>query len=125
MEGGRVVPTLKQTIERQAPQILERWAAYAATTASARGLTQPELMNIMPLYLASLTQMDGTDLGSRRVELVQTHVSSRLRYGFELPELQNEFTLLGRCIFQVWADLPPEERPDAREVDEVLDNVHQ
>ncbi|MDC0748051.1 sensor histidine kinase [Polyangium mundeleinium] len=116
--------TIKHIIEAQGDRILERWAEEAQKTASARGLSRPELMNIMPLYLAALVEPDGHTPSGRQLELVESHVASRLRHGFDLAELQSEFTLLGRCIFQAWAAVPPEERCDALEVDRILEVVH-
>jgi len=118
------VPTIKHIIETQGYRILERWAEAAQKTASARGLSRPELMNIMEVYLAALVDPDGHVPSSRQLELVEGHVASRLRHGFDLAELQSEFALLGRCIFQAWAAVPPEERCDPLEVDRILEIVH-
>lgn len=115
--------TLEHFIETQGSRILERWAEAVRHAASARGLTRPELMNILPIYLASLAEPARPRSASRQ-ELVESHVSSRIRHGFDLPELQSEFTLLGRCIFQVWSEMPPEERPDAAALDGILDIVN-
>lgn len=118
------MPTIKHIIETQGGRILERWAEEAQKTASARGLSQPELMNIMPMFLASLVEPDGHMPTVRQLELVESHVASRLRHGFDLVELQSEFALLGRCVFQAWAAVPPEQRCDPLEVDRILEVVH-
>ncbi|MDI1428825.1 sensor histidine kinase [Polyangium sorediatum] len=118
------MPTIKHIIETQGGRILERWAEEAQKTASARGLSRPELMNIMPLYLASLVGPDGPVPSGRQLELVESHLAARLRSGFDLVELQSEFALLGRCVFQAWAAVPPEERCDPLEVDRILEVVH-
>lgn len=115
---------IQSMIERRSAEILERWAQGAAHAASARGLSRPELLNIMPRYLGSLAASDGPELGKRQMELVESHVSSRLRHGFELPELQQEFALLGRCIFAEWASIPAQERPEAFELEQMLEVVH-
>lgn len=117
------MPTIKHIIETQGSRILERWAEEAQRTASARGLSRPELMNIMPAYLASLAEANGRAPSWRQVELVESHLASRLRHGFDLAELQSEFALLGRCIFQAWAAVPPDERTDARQIDGILEIV--
>jgi len=115
--------TIQHIIQAERRQILERWAAQARTAASARNLSFPELMNIMPSYLDSLASAEG-DI-NRQVELVEHHLASRIRHGFDLPELQREFTLIGRSILQTWAAVPPEERPDVGEMDNVLEVVHE
>ncbi|MRG90903.1 ATP-binding protein [Polyangium spumosum] len=118
------MPTIEHIIETQGARILERWAEEAQRAASARGLSQPELMNIMPAYLGSLAAPCGAAPDRRRqVELVESHVASRLRHGFDLAEVQSEFALLGRCIFQVWAAAPPEERFDAQQIEGVLEVI--
>ncbi|MDI3286840.1 sensor histidine kinase [Polyangium sp. 15x6] len=118
------MPTIKHIIETHGGRILERWAEEAQKTASARGLSQPELMNIMPTFLASLVEVNVRQPSGRQVELVESHLASRLRQGFDLPELQSEFALLSRCIFQAWAAVPPEQRCDPLEVDRILEIVH-
>lgn len=116
--------TLKDIIETRGNEIIERWAEAAKKAASARSLSRPELTNIMPVYLASLVTPDEPERGRRQLEIVEAHLAARIRHGFDLPELQYEFALLGRCIFREWAAVPSEDRPDIESVDRLLEVVH-
>src|SRR3989454_9509436 len=90
-------------------EILELWQEEARKAASARGLTRPELMNIIPKYLSALAEASDQELGqytgSLR-ELVEHHLSARLRQGFDLAEIIEEIALLGRCIARMWLAAP-------------------
>lgn len=121
--GGPAVLTIKHVIHKNHDWILERWAEAAGHSASARGLTRPELMNIMPLYLDSLAEPDGPNPGDRQLEFVESHLSSRVRQGFDLSEIKAEFALLGRCILRAWNDVAPEDRPQVAELEALLSTV--
>src|SRR3954468_20403597 len=84
--------TLSELVAHEQDAIITQWLEQARLAASARGLDQPALTNIMPRYLASLGA--GED-GSQHVE---RHFATRLRQGFQLAEIIDEFTLLGHCI---------------------------
>jgi signal transduction histidine kinase len=92
-------------------EIVRHWARNARRAAAARGLGVPELENIMPKYLYALADA-GEELGrftGKRREHVENHLASRLRHGFEVAEIVEEFALLGRCIAAAWSggDAPP------------------
>jgi signal transduction histidine kinase len=84
-------------------QIMKLWAAEASESASARGLSRPELMNVMPVYLSSLGDVlaDGAGERGEATRHVQSHLASRLRQGFDVAEIVAEFMLLGRCIMRM------------------------
>ncbi|UQA61648.1 sensor histidine kinase [Polyangium aurulentum] len=121
--GGASVLTIKHVIHDNRDQILERWAEAAGRSASARGLSRPELMNIMPVYLDSLAEPDKPNPGTHQLELVESHLSSRVRQGFDLSEIKAEFSLLGRCILRVWTDVPSEDRPQVGDLETILATV--
>jgi signal transduction histidine kinase len=54
------------------------------------------------------------------LELLESHLSSRLRAGFNLGEIVDEFGLLGRAITATWSHAAPRGRPTAAEVDRLL-----
>src|SRR5262249_41185102 len=96
--------------------------------ASARGLTRPELLNVMPYYLAALAHAGpawAAEENARQHHLIERHLAARLRQGFQLPEILEEIELLGRVITSTWADAPPEERPDAPEIARLFLDLHQ
>lgn len=118
--------TLAEVIRDHHEEILRLWCSTAQRAAAARGLSGPELISLIGAYLSSLAQA-GDELGrnsGRRRELVEGHLSSRLRQGFEIAEIVEEFALLGRSIASMWFDEPPSEQPDGREVERLLTELH-
>jgi hypothetical protein len=79
--------TISDLITREREAIMARWLEQARHAASARRLDRPALIDLMPRYLASLSA--GEDGG----ELVDRHVAARLRQGFQLTEIVDEFAL--------------------------------
>src|SRR5881296_4540128 len=104
-------------------EILALWQEEARKAASARGLTRPELMNMIPTYLSALAEASDQDLGqytgSRRA-LVEHHLSARLRQGFDLAEIIEEISLLGHCIARTWLVARPEHRPKAEDAERLF-----
>jgi signal transduction histidine kinase len=118
--------TLAEVIRRHNPEILERWTKEAQRSAAARGLDRPEFQNIMPSYLVSLAEA-GDELGrfqGKRREHVESHVSSRLRQGFQLAEIVEEFALLGRCIAATWNSGEDVEPPEQAEIERLYEELH-
>lgn len=97
--------SLAELIRQRRDQIMSDWAAKAQLSASARGLDQPELRNILPRFLSALA--DGSD----PAEFVELHLADRIRKGFELAEIVEEFVLLERCIASLWLAMPLPDRP--------------
>lgn len=110
--------TLSELIAREQDAIIAQWLEQARRAASARGLGEPALTNIMPRYLAALAA--GED-GSEHVE---HHFAVRLRQGFQLAEIIDEFSLLGRCIAERSFAGTGELRPDASEIDRLYARLH-
>lgn len=112
--------------EREA-EIMKCWADEARTAASARGLSATALENVMPLYLSTLAdeveagQLDANDQRRKRV---QDHLSTRLRQGFDLAEILDEFAVLGRCIANVWQSLPEDKWPSAADIERLHLHIH-
>jgi signal transduction histidine kinase len=100
-------------------QIIERWITEARQCASARGLTKGEFEDIMPRFLSALADA-GDDLGkfnNNRRRLVENHLSSRLRQGFDLAEIIEEFAILGRVISRIWEEKGNGQQPDVGEIE--------
>src|SRR5207253_1724312 len=55
---------------------------------------------------------------------VEAHISTRLRQGFELVEILDEFALLGRCIAKVWQSLPEDQWPSPAEIERLHLQIH-
>src|SRR5438876_6496260 len=119
------MPTVAAIVDQHGEEILEIWEEEAGKAASARGLTRPALMNLMPEYLSSLAQASDQELGrytGRRRALVEHHFSSRLRQGFDLAEIIEEFALLGRCIARMWL-AAPSTRPTSDAVERLFSEL--
>jgi signal transduction histidine kinase len=115
--------SMPEIIERHAGEILQLWRQEAEQVAAAKGLSRPELISIMPTFLASLGRSDvepEAQWTRRQCRLIESHLSARLREGFHLDAILEEFALLGRCITRVWLSNPPAERPGAAEVERLF-----
>ncbi|GMU05495.1 sensor histidine kinase [Corallococcus caeni] len=118
--------SIAEIIRNNHGEIVRCWMEEATRAASARGLDKPEFRNIMPTYLASLAEArasggDGDDMQRQHVE---SHVSARLRQGFHVAEVVEEFAILGRCITQMWAHTPPALQPDVHDVERLYAELH-
>jgi|GEM_PF-694408 len=114
-------------IDRHREEILELWSKQASKAASARGMSRPELVNIVADYLSSLAQAGDQQLGQftgRRRSLVESHLSARLRQGFDLAEIIEELALLGRCIAMMWLAAPAENRPQIDQAELLFCELH-
>ncbi|RKH16172.1 histidine kinase [Corallococcus praedator] len=107
-------------------EIIRQWTEEANRTASARGLGGPEFRNIMPTYLTALADMHETPGAgiSDQQKYVESHVSARLRQGFHVAEVVEEFALLGRCITRMWSNAPLGQQPDVQDVERLFTELH-
>lgn len=95
---------------------MQNWTATAQKAASAKGLTQPAFLNMMGQYLTALAQPEPED--EPRQSLLEQHLSSRLRQGFDMPEIISEIALIGQCVARLWANSKAHERPDPVQIHE-------
>lgn len=117
--------TIKQIIAAHASEIVETWASEANRAAAARGLASPELTNMMPKYVRTLARgWDGEEVRRQRDELIESHLSSRLRAGFSLEEALEEFAILGRAIVRTWSIAAAEEQPSLEEIERLFAEIH-
>jgi signal transduction histidine kinase len=117
---------LAHLIRTHHQEILESWTREAGRVAAARGLSRPEFQNVFPTYLLSLAEA-GDDLGrfmGERRQLVETHLSSRLRQGFQVAEIVEEFVLLGRCIAALWNSGSRIEPPHHTQIENLFQELH-
>lgn len=118
--------SLAEIIRSNHTKIIDRWTSEARKAAAARGLDRPEFQNLIPTYLLALADA-GDELGlfqGQRRELVENHLSSRLRQGFQLAEIVEEFVLLGRCIASVWNEDLGVEPPSHAEAEHLFEELH-
>ena len=92
--------TIGDVIARHHSEILRMWTQTAQQSPSARELTGPEVASTIPAYLSLLGKGDGVRLSDEQRQLVEHHLSTRLRSGFNLNEILTEFASLGRYVFQ-------------------------
>lgn len=120
--------SVEHFITQYTSDIIQAWAEQAGKAASARGLEAPAFVNVMPLYLSTLPQAvsgQSDGIGRRRRELLENHIGWRLRQGFDLAEVIEEFSLLGRCIVRTWAVRPLAEQPESAEIERLFAEIHQ
>ncbi|AUX20539.1 histidine kinase [Sorangium cellulosum] len=116
--------TIKQILSAHEPEIFESWTNEANRAAAARGLTRPELTNMMLEYVRSLARgWDGEEVRRERAELIESHLSSRLRAGFRLDETIEEFAILGRAILRACAVSATEARPSPEEIERLFAEI--
>ncbi|MCE9668315.1 GAF domain-containing sensor histidine kinase [Myxococcus stipitatus] len=113
--------SVTEVIQAQRREILRCWTEEATRTAASRGLKAPELLDIVPACLDLLTTRD--DLVTRRSRLA-SDLAARLRQGFHLAQVIEEFASLGRCITRMWTTEPPRQRPDSLEVERLFTELY-
>jgi signal transduction histidine kinase len=114
------MPNIGDIIRAHESQIIQLWRDEAREAASARGLSEVALANIMPTYLSALADAftsGNSPVSNRTREHVQTHLSTRLRQGFDLAEILAEFVVLERCIAAAWSTLATDQQPSAIDVE--------
>ncbi|RKG95083.1 ATP-binding protein [Corallococcus carmarthensis] len=118
--------SIAEIIRSHHAEIVRCWMEEATRAASARGLDKPEFRNVMPIYLASLAESraSGGDGDDKQRQHVESHVSARLRQGFLVAEVVEEFAILGRCITQMWSTTPPDLQPDGHDVERLYGELH-
>lgn len=120
------MPRLAAIIRAHHHEILERWTREAQRVAAARGLTRPEFQNIFPTYLHALAEA-GVELGrfsGERRAAVESHLSARLRQGFPVAEIVEEFALLGRAIAATWNGDGRVAPPTRGEIEDLFAELH-
>src|SRR5689334_89402 len=104
-----------EIITEKRTEIIEHWESEAKKSVSASGLSRSEVLNLVPVYLSSLAQQVSVPTYQECIDqkrLIDSHLSTRLRQGFNVHEIIEEFVALGRCISQTWLMYPPASRPD-------------
>lgn len=106
---------IAQSIVDNRERILALWTEAAKEAASARGLSPIAFRNMIAQYLSALADPPAQGDDGRQ-QLLEQHLSTRLRQGFELAEIVKEISLLGECVADLWANSIPSKRPDPVQV---------
>lgn len=117
---------IRTIIDRNADHIIDCWETEARKSVAGQGLSRAELVSRIPALLASLLRSGDESADPNLVSqrwLIDSHLADRLRQGFELPEMVEEFQILGRCIEQVWAGKSEGERPDPVEIERMHEEL--
>ena len=122
--GGRsdtrttfTVMFLHQLIASRRTEIIARWSGEASGKIAPSGLGHVELVDDIPGFLEELgcALAEQPRAGMRPTETVQTHGRMRLRLGFNIAAVVQEFDLLRRCIVAIAKEngvRPSEEESD-------------
>ncbi|WP_375767337.1 PAS domain-containing protein [Archangium gephyra] len=107
--------TVAEFIERNREQLVERYTEAVGKLESARGLTAYERTDTFPEYLSTLAAISrqghrGDPVRTKK-RLEETHISQRVRVGFNQEEVTGEYVLMGRLISGLWEALPLEQQP--------------
>jgi signal transduction histidine kinase/CheY-like chemotaxis protein len=116
--GGTSPANVATIIRARHDDIVKLWSEESRRAASARGLTKPQFENLMPVFLSELASAD-TEFGQlshRQLDLIENHLSTRLRQGFDLAEIIEEIAILGRVVSRTWETAPIEQRPDPLDI---------
>src|SRR6266852_4900717 len=110
--------SVAETIRKHHAEILRLRAEEAQKFVSARGLTEPAFVNILPSYLSSLSEADDKlgRVGSERRALLESHLGARLRQGFNIADIADELALLRRCISRIEVRAPEVAEGEVRHV---------
>src|SRR3712207_5986668 len=107
--------TVAEFIERNREQLIERYTAEVGKLEAARGLTLYERTDTFPEYLSTLAAISRQghrgDPVKTKKRLEETHISLRVRVGFNQEEVTGEYVLMGRLISSLWENLPLEQQP--------------
>ncbi len=111
---------VSELIDQNRERIQREYTEQVARVPSARGLSPNELMDTLPEYLTTLVRLLGGDdteaWRATRSRLEETHISHRLRVGYNQEEVTSEYVILGRILAGLWEGLPPEQAPAPEEL---------
>jgi K+-sensing histidine kinase KdpD len=117
---------IRKIIDENADRIVDSWEAEARKSVAGQGLSRAELVNRLPAFLASLLRSDDAAADPTLVSqrwLIDSHLADRLRQGFELPEMVEEFHILGRCLEATWSARADVERPSQVEIERLHEEL--
>src|SRR5206468_627170 len=114
---------LPEIIREHSDRVVARWLERVRGLEAAVGLSDDELVDSLPMYLATLLsgREDGPGgIDEQLKELSVAHVGVRLRQGFLVDDVVTEYAFLGRVVLEVWLQY---ERPDPAALDWLFDKL--
>jgi signal transduction histidine kinase len=121
------VKTVSEIIATQQERIIIDWIREVGGSRFARGLTRRELASTIPAYLASLGRCDEAgpvQLGSAQEQLIDRHLSNRVRQGYSLDGILGELALLGHALSVALDGGGADERPSGTDVARVYAELY-
>lgn len=110
-------------------EILDDWERRLRAKPPARELPRPVLIDHLPQmleYIGELAQrLRSGEAAQPSHQSVQIHAVTRLKIGFDLDQVVNEFTLLRACIAERWETEHPHDEapPEMRALHQALDQA--
>jgi K+-sensing histidine kinase KdpD len=121
------VKTVSEIIAKRQDQIILHWMRDAGGSRFARGLTQRELASTIPAYLASLGRTQETrpvHLGPGQQQLIDRHLSCRVRQGYTLDGILGELAQLGHALSVALDGDGDDDRPSGEDVNRVYAELY-
>lgn len=110
--------SISEAVRPHLDAILDRWAEEVQKSVSAFGLTRVECEGEMRAHLVALLRHSEED------DTAAEHVRTRLRQGFELTDIVDDFASLGRTVSRHWSEHADLDRPDPTEVEHFYSDLH-
>lgn len=104
-----------EVIRRNYAEIVRSWNEEAARASAARGLSGPAGRDVIPAYLATLAK--GAEAEQEEMREIEEHLAARIRQGFDLGEILDEFQILGRCVAPYYGKLPLDQQPRPSDIE--------
>ena len=119
--------TVHEVIDAHKNEIVRLWVQGIRESAFAEALSPSELAGVMPDYIGSLGcgTFDGPMLLSEQQrDLIERHLSNRLRQGSTLNEILTEFAVLGRVVGWFLDRNGDDWRPTTRDAANLFAELH-
>src|SRR5262249_39460610 len=81
------------------------WTERVSQLSPAKGISNLAIIDHLPEILASLAAAVGSTEPVTLAAGSRAHAVDRLARGFDLREVVQEYTILRRCIFDLWEEL--------------------
>jgi len=115
---------LDEFVRAHGERIVALWCGEAERASFARRLGHDALLAPLAEQVASLARPAAVGETALPPAVVERAVAVRLRQGFRVCDLAEEYALLERAVCQAWAEsLPPGERPPPVELSRLHDAI--
>lgn len=118
------MPDVADFIDRCASIVAERFGEEASRLESARGLERGEVISELPLCLRMVAAaIRGEVQGGVFDGFEEAHLRSRLRLGYSLEDVREEYSIVGRLLLQIREEVPLDQRPPPEALEVVLSSL--